>query len=352
MRKRAGIYSRVSTKTQERDGFSIPAQFREDRKLCQQHGYKIVIERHDDISGKVLERPGLNEIREMICRREIDVLVVYDPDRLTREPTHSVLLRDELEFYGVSLHYVVGGLIDLSNFGAQAIEDFKARIAKNELDKMRRRSMDGKREKARAGHALGAPRPPYGYEFQNSRLVVVPEMRHVPEMVFQRFCFEGLAIREIARQLSALQIPTHADIYPSNTKKRRGYAEWGGSSVRRILENSAYRGLWYYNKTRRETYINSKGKKASRQISRPQSEWIGIECEAIVSPEVWQLAQDKLEHTRRQWDRHTVHQFLFQARLTCNFCGLPIYGRSTNHKYYACRSALEKDKFPHCGLPL
>src|SRR5215471_2005516 len=102
--KIAAIYARVSTEDQGK-GYSIPTQIDGCQTLAQQAGY-IIPESHvlrDDMSGTTLDRPGLRQLRELITRRAIAAVIVYDPDRLSRTLGHQLLLSEEFEQAGVRL---------------------------------------------------------------------------------------------------------------------------------------------------------------------------------------------------------------------------------------------------------
>ena len=82
---RAAIYARVSTEDQAKN-YSIPSQLEAMRKFASEHGLDVVREFLDEgISGTILSRPALDELREHIRQRIVDAVVVYDPDRLSRK---------------------------------------------------------------------------------------------------------------------------------------------------------------------------------------------------------------------------------------------------------------------------
>src|SRR5688500_11078170 len=104
----AAIYTRVSDPKQEGNN-SLPTQLEASRRYAAHHGFQVVAELLDVASGAILDRPGVAQVRKLITRREIDVLIVYASDRLTRNLAHLLLLRDELRAAGVILHCVTKG---------------------------------------------------------------------------------------------------------------------------------------------------------------------------------------------------------------------------------------------------
>src|SRR5215475_2414208 len=81
----AAIYARVSTEDQGK-GFSLPSQIAACQALASQSGYTVP-DGHiftDELSGATLARPGLQQMRALITQRAIGAVIVYDPDRLSR----------------------------------------------------------------------------------------------------------------------------------------------------------------------------------------------------------------------------------------------------------------------------
>src|SRR4051812_44614805 len=103
--KTAAIYARVSTADQVR-GTSLDTQVDECRAFAQQHGYTVVKTIREDISGALLARPGLDELRAMAEAQQIEALIVAEQDRLSRDFAHTLFLVQEFERYQVDLVFV------------------------------------------------------------------------------------------------------------------------------------------------------------------------------------------------------------------------------------------------------
>ena len=86
--------------------YGLASQLRAMRQFAEAKGYKVIEELSDDYSGGDLERPRLTRIRELVRARQVDVVVVHDPDRLSRELSHLLILEDEFERAGVKLVFV------------------------------------------------------------------------------------------------------------------------------------------------------------------------------------------------------------------------------------------------------
>src|SRR5438105_10858686 len=101
----AAVYARVSTTEQADKGYSLPTQIASCQALARREGYAIPGDHVfvDDYTGTALRRPALTALRELIRRRQIQALLIYDIDRLSRRLAHQLLLNEELERHGVTL---------------------------------------------------------------------------------------------------------------------------------------------------------------------------------------------------------------------------------------------------------
>jgi site-specific DNA recombinase len=79
--KNAAIYCRVSTDEQTK-GYSLATQIEACRQFAAQKGYRVTAEFSDDYTGAALDRPELNELRELIANDSLEAVIVYDLDRL------------------------------------------------------------------------------------------------------------------------------------------------------------------------------------------------------------------------------------------------------------------------------
>jgi len=165
MSSRAAIYTRVSTDEQTR-GYSLTTQLEACQRYAVEHGYSVAGIFQDDYTGASLDRPGLNSLRELIAQDSLDVVVVYDIDRLARKSVYQMLIEEEFKREGVSIEYVLGGYDDSDE--GQLQKQIRASIAEYEKAKILERSKRGKRGKAKSGFVIVGARPPYGYyPFQN-----------------------------------------------------------------------------------------------------------------------------------------------------------------------------------------
>ena len=114
--RRAAIYVRVSTGQQEEEGSSLETQEERCRAFATERGYDLDEEhvyREVHTGVELWERPELTALREAVRRRDVDVVVAYAIDRLSRDPVHLGVVLSEAEHAGVEVEFVTEPL-DLS----------------------------------------------------------------------------------------------------------------------------------------------------------------------------------------------------------------------------------------------
>jgi site-specific DNA recombinase len=151
----AAIYTRVSTAGQEEDGTSLATQEQRCREYAAQHGYAVVGVYRDVHTGAELhERRQLTELRGLVRRREIQAVIAYDLDRLSREQAHVYILDDEATRHGAELRFVTEEF-DKTPIG-KLIRSARGFAAEVEREKFRERSLRGKRANAEMGRLHNA----------------------------------------------------------------------------------------------------------------------------------------------------------------------------------------------------
>ena len=159
---RAGIYTRVSTDNQEQEGTSLQTQLEACLTYCQGKGHNVAHRFSETYSGLTLDRPKLNELRELVRTNDIDVLVVFCLDRLSRDPVHGVIIIEELENHHVTLEAVTE-TVDGSEMG-KLISYIRGFASKIEAQKIRERTMRGRKARALSGKLPAVGRL-YGYTY-------------------------------------------------------------------------------------------------------------------------------------------------------------------------------------------
>ncbi len=308
---RAVIYARVSNEEQG-GNFSIPSQIAACRSYAAQRGMQVVAEISDTMSGALLDRPGLRQVRDLVQARAVDAVIVHALDRLSRNTAHLLLLRDE--FKRAALHIVTRGQSQDTAEG-RLFDTIEGAFAEYERLKIKERSQRGKRQKLASGRVIGQGKvPPFGYRYEGEkrdrRLVVYePEAEHV--RAIYRWVVDGMPTRSIAAKLDNLGVP------PPGNNRHKSARVWYHQTVTGIIRNPVYRG----------EYV-SKTYQASVAVPR------------IVDDDLWYAAQAALERNAALASRNAKRPYPLRSRLRCA-CGAPAHGEPANSRnrtyyYYRC----------------
>ena len=236
----AGIYVRTSTVRQGEEGTSLETQEEQAVLKATELGYQVYDAYiwRDMESGADMDRTGLNLMLQAVGNREVDMVIVYAHDRLSRNPLDLLNIQRVFIDAGVSLEFVRGPS-DTSPEG-QFMTYFLGPAAQRERLQLIERTMRGKEQAARNGRmpATGGVGL-YGYDYDPTlRQRVINEAEAgVVRMMF-RWALEGISTNRIACMLNEKKVP-------SKTGKL-----WSQSRVKRTLQNLAYTGVQYYGRFR------------------------------------------------------------------------------------------------------
>jgi site-specific DNA recombinase len=355
-------YARIST-AKQKDGISLHDQ--DTRMAFYAHQNTIAVPDEyrfkEQESGFKEERSEYDKIRQLVRERRIQVLIVYGSDRHTRDPIHGDIFRAELRRNNVSLHIITeGGEVDIISPTGQFI----------------RRQMDnfnwywGKmvqqttQEKKRAyteqdiPYQQGTAR--YGYrrvgKQSNAHLDIVEDLCPTIEKIFTWFD-TGEGPRDIARMLHGT--PTPGDLRNHKTKLRE-WGVWTEDMVYEMLNDEIYAGVYYAYRFKivEDEFGNKK------RIRAPKSEWKPIAVPAIISRELWERCQARLEKGRvNARHPHAKYPYLLARLSSCRMlradeqpCGYSVLGATPSHRpkwsaYYICNARQHKLFGGRCTLP-
>src|SRR6266568_3966918 len=333
----AAIYARVSSE-QQREAHTIASQTTALIELA-----------------RTLERPGLERVRDLAAEGQIQAVLVYAPDRLSRKYAYQILLIEELARQGVEtcfLNAPAGATPE-----DQLLVQFQGMIAEYERAQILERSRRGKRYRARAGEISVLSGAPYGYRYIRkseeapaSYAVIEAEARLVRH-VYESYTVAGWSIGAITRWLNDHGVAT-----------RKPGARWERSMVWAMLRNPAYRGTACFGKSRVATRqrvtraLRLRGGVSSRDSAnheRPREEWIEIPVPALIAEPTFARAQELLHENKVRARRRTIEPSIVQGLVSCRRCGYALSRTSTRSTarlihYYRC---IGSDGWRHLGGP-
>jgi len=340
MGKVVAAYARVSTERQaERQ--TIEQQLVGLRAHAEERAWALAEEdvyRDDGWSGARLDRPALDRLRDAVARAAVDVVLITSPDRLARRYAYQVWLLEEFARAGCEVVFLERPPSDDPQDAL--LVQIRGAVAEYERTVIADRTRRGRLAALQAGRLLPWSTPPYGYRADPeagrdpARLIVDAERAVVVRQIFAWYVEEGLTLRAIARQLSVTGIPT-----------ANGLARWDPSTVRGILRNASYRGVAYGNREQRAPAqrrypLSAREPRRTGGVTaraRPAATWIGVPVPALVAPELFAAAQERLARNQRWSPRSTRGEYLLRRLVSCRRCGAAeCVSNNGRYAYYRC----------------
>src|SRR5215475_7782466 len=350
------IYSRVSSE-QQREENTIASQTASLIEFANDHELEVPkawVFEDEGYSGATLERPGLERVRDLAAEGQIQVVLAYSPDRLSRKYAYQILLIEEFARHGVETLFVKSPQGNSPE--DHLLVQFQGMIAEYERAQILERSRRGKRHRAQAGEVSVMSGAPYGYRYIRktdealAAYLVDEAEASVVRRVYQMYTIEGLSIAEITRRLNREGIPP----------RRAG--RWERSVIWGILRNPAYCGVACFGKTRLSARAQMRlqrrrGRTTPSQTAghqRPREEWIEIPVPALVTEETFARAQELLYQNKIRSRRRTIAPSIVQGLVGCAKCGYAFSRTSTQTSarkihYYKC---IGSDSWRKLGGPV
>ncbi len=291
----AVLYARVSSKDQEREGYSIPAQLKLLREYAHTHDLQLVREFVDVETAKCAGRKQFGEMVRFLgqnpsCR----TLIVEKTDRLYRNFRDCVTLED----LDVEIHLPKEGQVISKEAKSQAklVHGIQVVIARNYIENLREEVRKGMREKAEQGTYPSYA--PFGY--RNNKLErtieVNPEKAPIARRMFELYSTGNHSLSSLRK---AIAVET-------------GHV-FAKSHLERLLKNPFYTGLFVWEG---KTY---QGKHSP-----------------LISAELFERVQDVFRSSNRP--KYRKHEFAFSGLLRCAYdhCLVTAELKKNRYVYYHC----------------
>lgn len=353
---KVALYARVSSQVQEKRG-TIASQVEALRTHARVQGYTVVEEfvcLDDGVSGAILNRPGLDRLRDAAEAGQFDAVLVLSPDRLSRKYAYLILVLEEFERLGTKVLFLEQPPADDPH--TALLIQIQGAVAEYQRAKSAEGFRRGKLHRARQGEIFWGD-VPFGYRQVPRRdgipahVVVNETNAEIVRQVFRWHADEGLSLIQIAKRLTRSGAPTP-----------RGGPIWGATTIHKMVHNEAYTGTLYYNR-RCYLFSNQAPDKATgstprtQVVQRPRSEWISVSIPAIIDRETFERSQRRHE-TNRQFSprRLKEERWLLRRILRCGRCGRKCLcsqraKRSPDlapYTYYTCSNQGYRIDRPRC----
>ena len=301
-----GLYLRVSTEDQAREGFSLPEQKERLETFCKFKGYEIVDYYEDaGISAKTGNyRPEFERLKEDIKSKRINTIIALKLDRITR----SIFDWEKLmTFLDENDAYIdcANDEVNTTNANGKMVSRLLMSVSQNEIERTSERTKVGLAGAIKQGHLPS--QAPLGYKHENKKLVIDYSTKDVVVRIFELY-YNGNSYQTISNILNEEQI--------------LGKTNWRDSTITAILENEVYKGDFVHGKrTKHPTYYEDV-------------------VEPLVSKEMWEDCQAQKKKNSRAYQRTLT--YLFLQKIRCPRCNNLMGGKATKKKngnvyyYYYC----------------
>ena len=308
-KKIAGLYIRVSTEDQAREGFSLPEQEKRLKAMCEYKGYVIYkLYKDAGISAKTGNyRPAFEELLQDIRDKKCNTIVVLKLDRLTRSVYD---MEGIMKFLDENKAYLdcANEEINTTNSSGKMVARLLTTVSQNEIERTSERTKVGLAGAIKEGHIPA--RAPLGYKHLDKKLVPDLLTKDVVIRIYNLY-FEGKSYYNIATIF--------------NEEKVLGKTNWCDTGILRIIANEVYKGDYVHGKrTNHPTYY--------KDVVEP-----------IVSKELWESCQVQKKKNQKNYMR--TQTYIFLQKLKCPKCGRILAG-GASHKiksdkwyfYYRCEN--------------
>ena len=239
--KKACIYTRVSTDAQGEDSkVSLPEQERMAKACIESKGWTYTKTYEDNgYTGRNRERPALKQMIADIQAGDIEAVVVFKLDRLSRKQMDTLYIIEEVLLKNNVDLVSLNETLDTSTPWGRAMIGVLSAFNQLESDNIALRTAVGRYAKTREG-GYGGGKPPIGYKAVDGELVIVPEEAEIVRLIFD-LRKKGMTLIGITEEVN-----------------KRGYRskkgnEFKHSAIAAILNNKdTYRGNWKYGKEKAE----------------------------------------------------------------------------------------------------
>jgi site-specific DNA recombinase len=303
----AVILARVSSKSQEDEGYSLDSQLKLLEGYCENKGLNVVkVFKIAETASKEQSRKIFHELLNYVSKNKVYHLAVEKTDRFTRNFRDAVAIDDWLEQDGDRrLHAVKESLI----LHKEAKSDVKfmwniyVSVAKKYTDTLREEAMKGWAEKLAQGWLPGVPPPGYMTITENGKRVHVPnpDTKCLIQQAFKKYLDPNQSIASIAVEIDKMGI---------RTRKGRPYVK---SNVQKMLSNPFYIGI---NRHNGQDYPGAQ--------------------EQFISKELFERVQHKLHGGRPL--AYVQHNPALKSLIHCADCHTAVTWQLQKGRYYGvCR---------------
>ena len=313
---RVAAYARVSTEQDEQQS-SYEAQMDYYTWYIQNNPDWEFVEVYADegISGtNTKRRDGFKRMIADAKAGKIDLILTKSISRFARNTVDTLQTVRELKAIGVEVVFEKENIRTMDK-QCEVLLTIMSSLAQEESRSISENVRWGQQRSMQEGKVAMSYKNFLGYcKGEDGRPKIVPEEAKIVKEIYQMF-LSGTTIRNIARSLTARQIPTPA-----------GKTTWSVSTIRSILSNEKYKGDALRQKTYTADYLTKTIKKNNGEY---RQYYISNSHAPIIDEDTFELVQSEL--ARRSKDRKKLsNNSPFTGKIVCGDCGA-YFGHKVSH---------------------
>ena len=219
-------YIRVSTSEQAKEGVSLAHQSSKIRAYANLNDLTLISIIEDaGMSGKNLNRPGINMLMNLIDTKVIETIIVYKLDRLSRKVKDTLELIENFDKKGITFHSITEK-IDTKSAMGKFFLNITASLAQMERDLISERTIDALKYKKSKMEKTGGDIP-FGYDVTEENILIKNSDEQKVISLIRRSRKKGDSLRTICRKLEEKGIRT-----------KTGLLKWQPKVVSAILKRT------------------------------------------------------------------------------------------------------------------
>lgn len=280
------------------------------------------------------KRTQFNRMMNDAYSGKFQIIITKEVSRFSRNILDTIAYTRELRAMGIGVIFATDRINTLGP-ESEMILSYIAAQSQEESRRTSARVIWGQTRQMEQGVVFG--RSLLGYDVKGGKLTVNPEGARIVRLIFHKYALEQVSTSEIARYLSKEGYRTYG-----------GSTTWKANAIIKILKNEKYVGDLVQKKTYTPDYLTHEKKPNKGQVPMIV---LKNHHEPIVSREVWNLAQERLQRGHKWAGEHGhSNRYVFSGKIRCGCCDSSYVSRikyrkdGTKIRRWSCGTATNEGR--------